>query len=310
VVIENFSPRVMANWGLDYETLSRVKPEIIMAGMAAMGHTGPWKDYTAFAPTIQSLTGHSLLNSYAAKDPGGLEFSLSDIVAGLYCAMAVLAALEHRSRTGRGRFIDLSQYEAACTLLGPALIKAATRGKGAVPESGRYDDIAAAPYGCYPCSGNDRWCAIAVYNDDQWQQLCHAMGDPQWTRQSRFATLAGRKQNRSELDKHIAVWTSGRPAREIFNCLQQVRVPAAMVADAQDLASDHHLASRNFFIDMTHPLLGKVTADRCPIRFMGEVEDPHRSAPLLGEHNTYVYKEVIGLSDKDYAGYRSEGVIT
>ena len=310
VVIENFSPRVMTNWGLDYEALCRVKPDIIMAGMAAMGRTGPWKNYTAYAPTIHSLAGHTLLNSYEAEDPGGLEFSLSDIVAGLYCALAIVAALEHRSKTGRGQYIDLSQYEAACTLLGPALIMAAAQSNGTTPGSGRYDHISAAPYGCYPCTGVDRWCAIAVCNQRQWQQLCSAMGDPHWAREDRFATPAGRIKNRAEVDKHVANWTAGRPAREIVNRLQHSGVPAAMVADALDLARDPHLAARGYFVGMTHPLLGRITAERCPIRFMGEAEPSHRAAPLLGEHNEYVYKKVLSLSEKAYDEYCSNGIIT
>lgn len=308
VVVENFSPRVMANWGLDYKALCRVKPDIIMAGMAAMGRTGPWKNYTAYAPTIHSLAGHTLFNSYEADNPMGLEFSLSDIVAGLYCTLAVLAALEHRSKTGRGQYIDLSQYEAACTLLGPALIKASAKSNSTLPGS-RYNDIAAAPHGCYPCQDNDRWCAIAAYNDDQWQKLCEAMGDPKWTQKEQFTTLARRKQNRAELDEHLAAWTAGRPAREIVRCLQKARIPAAMVADARDLAHDPHLGARNYFIDMTHSLLGRVTTDRCPIRIMGEEVLRHRAAPLLGEHNDYVYKELLGLSDEVYEEYRDKGVI-
>jgi len=310
VVIENFSPRVMANWGLDYEALCRVKPDIIMAGMAAMGRTGPWKNYTAYAPTIHSMAGHTLLNSYEAKNPMGLEFSLSDIVAGLYCALAVLAALEHRNRTGLGHYIDLSQYEAACTLLGPALMKAAAYCSSAAPDVGGDDNMTAAPHGCYPCTGVDRWCAIAVYNQRQWRQLCNAMGDPHWAREDRFATPAGRIKNRAELDKHMANWTAGLPAREIVNRLQHSGVPAAMVADALDLARDPHLAARGYFVGMTHPLLDRITAERCPIRFMGEAEPSHRAAPLLGEHNEYVYKEVLGLSEQAYDEYFNNGVIT
>lgn len=310
VVIENFSPRVMANWGLDYEALCRVKPDIIMAGMSAMGCTGPWKNYTAYAPTLHSLAGHTLLNSYEADNPMGLEFSLSDIVAGLYCALAVLAALEHRNSTGLGRYIDLSQYEAACTLLGPALMDAAAQYNGASPNSGRYVGIAAAPHGCYPCAGVDRWCAISVYNQRQWRQLCSVLGNPQWTKEDRFATPADRIRNHADLDKHMTAWTSGRQAREITDQLQNAGVPAAMVADARDLVCDPHLTARGYFVGMAHPLLGRMTAERSPIRFVGAAGPFHQGAPLLGEHNEYVYKEVLGLSDKTYNDYLNKGAFT
>jgi crotonobetainyl-CoA:carnitine CoA-transferase CaiB-like acyl-CoA transferase len=135
------------------------------------------------------------------------------------------------------------------------------------------------------------------------------MGTPHLTRDIRFTSLEGRRQNRAELDTYIAGWTSGKPAEEIVDCLQKAGVPSAAVADARDLACDPHLMSRNYFLNLPHPLLGSTTADRSPIRFMEEEEKTHRSAPLLGEHNEYVYKEVIGLSDEAYETYRRQGVI-
>jgi benzylsuccinate CoA-transferase BbsF subunit len=167
----------------------------------------------------------------------------------------------------------------------------------------------AAPCGCYPCNGADRWCAIAVIDDGQWRQLCHAMGEPQLARDDRFTTLERRRQNRAGLDKRIAAWTTDKPAEEIVHRLQKAGVPSAAVADARDLACDPHLMSRNYFLNLPHPLLGSTTADRSPIRFMEEEEKTHRSAPLLGEHNEYVYKEVIGLSDEAYETYRRQGII-
>ena len=122
VVIENFSPRVMSNWGLDYGKLKEVNPDLIMLSMSAMGQRGPWKDYVAFAPTLHALSGLTHLTSFEKDFPIGLGFAYADIVAGLYAAFAVLAALEYRDRTGQGQYIDLSEYEAICTLMGPSLL--------------------------------------------------------------------------------------------------------------------------------------------------------------------------------------------
>ena len=186
VVIENFTPRVMSNWGIAYEDLRRIREDIIMISMSGMGQTGPWKDFTAYGPTIQSLCGLTFLTSYDRKNPMGLGYSHADTIAGLYGALAVLAALEYRDKTGKGQSIDLSEYEAGCTLLGTVFMDLTANQKDILPQGNWTGYISAAPYGCYPCLGDDRWCAIAVFNNDEWKAFCEIMGDPPWTREERF----------------------------------------------------------------------------------------------------------------------------
>ena len=201
VVIENFSPRVMPNWDLDYERLKEVRPDLIMLSMSAMGQGGPWKDYVAFAPTLHALSGLTHLTSFENDAPIGLGYAYADVVAGLYAALAVLAALEHRNRTGQGQYIDLSEYEAICTLMGPSLLDASANGKEIQPQGNCPDYIAAAPYGCYKCLGEDRWCVIAVSSEEEWQSLCQVLGHPGWMKEKKFSTEAKRKENKANLGR-------------------------------------------------------------------------------------------------------------
>ena len=309
VIIENFSPRVLDNWDLTYHRFKAVKPDIILTRMSAMGQTGPWRDCTAFAPTIHSLSGHTWLNQDDQNRPGGLGFAHADITAGLYCATAVLAALEARRRTGCGRLIDLSQYEAALTTLGPVLAAAGDR-PGTASSMTLYADLLAAPYGCYPCRGLDRWCAIAVMTDAQWQRLVKVLEQPAWAADGeRFATMENRKNNAAVLDRYLIEWTRSQEAEALAHKLQQVGIPAGAVQSAADIAKDSHLMSRHVFSSVIHPYLGRPIAERPPIRFMDQPQGPLRPAPMLGQHNEFVFRTLLGLSDKTYTEYLDKGVI-
>jgi crotonobetainyl-CoA:carnitine CoA-transferase CaiB-like acyl-CoA transferase len=309
VVMENFSPRVMANWGLNYEKLKGVKPDLIMLSMSAMGQEGPWKDYVAFAPTLHAFSGLTHLTSFENKAPIGLGYAYADIVAGLYATVGVLAALEYRNRTGRGQYIDLSEYEAICTLMGPSLLDASINDKEVLPPGNCPDDITAAPYGCYPCSGTDRWCVIAVSNEKEWESLCRLLGYPGWTKEARFTTAAKRKKNRKELDQLLAKWTIQHTAEEVVSLLQEAGISSGVVQNAEDLSRDPQLIARNFFTQLEHPVLGKTISSRSPIRFEEDSTVDWKAAPLLGEDNRYVFLEILGLTESDLSSYAEKGVI-
>ena len=309
VVIENFSPRVMPNWGLDYEKLKEVKPDLIMLSMSAMGQGGPWKDYVAFAPTLHALSGLTSLTSFKKDAPIGLGYGYADIVAGLYATVAVLAALEHRDRTGLGQYIDLSEYEAICTLMGPSLLDAYVNDKEILPDGNCPDYITAAPYGCYPCSGTDRWCVIAVSNEKEWESLYRVLGHPDWTREEKFATVAKRKKNRKELDDLLTKWTIQHTAEEVVNLLQAAGISSGVIQNAEDLSRDPQLVGRNFFVQLQHPVLGKTISDRSPIRFEHDSTVDWKAAPILGEDNRYVFLELLGLTERELSDYVERGVI-
>ncbi|MBW1802621.1 MAG: CoA transferase, partial [Deltaproteobacteria bacterium] len=221
VLVENFSPRVMSNWGMEYDALKQVNAKLIMMSMSAMGQSGPWKDLVAFGPTLQSMAGLTYLTSFSAKSPMGIGFAYADIIAGLYATLAVLAALEYRDRTGQGQYIDLSQYDAICTTIGPALLDVMTNKRTLLPQGNDSADVQAAPCGCYRCAGDDRWCVIAVFTEDEWRAFCDLMGNPAWTKEERFATLSKRKAHKTDLNEYIQNWTIQHTAEEVVELLQK-----------------------------------------------------------------------------------------
>jgi crotonobetainyl-CoA:carnitine CoA-transferase CaiB-like acyl-CoA transferase len=309
VVMENYTPRVMLNWGLSYENLKEVKPDLIMVSMSGMGQTGPWRDFVTFGATIQALSGITYLTSFAPDSPIGLGYSYADHVAGLVAALAVLVALEYRDRIGEGQYIDISEYEAMCTLLGPAIMDYAVNHNPVIPQ-GNYPDYAlAAPYGCYKCLGNDKWCVIAIFTDREWHALCHVLGNPPWTKEARFSTLWQRREHIEELNELLERWTAQHSPDEVMNLLQEEGVPAGMVQDARELAEDPQLATRNFFVEALHSVLGKTVFDSMPIRLERTPAQFGRAAPLLGQDNRYVYQELLGIGDQELSRYIKDGVI-
>jgi benzylsuccinate CoA-transferase BbsF subunit len=310
VVMENFTPRVKSNWGLGYDNLRGIKPDVIMLSMSAMGQSGPWRDFTALGPTVQAFSGITQLTSFPQGPPLGLGYSYADPISGLFAILAILAALENREKTGQGQHIDISEYECMCSLLGPAILDYTVNHNVATPQGNSPGHIAAAPYGCYKCSGKDRWCVIAVFTEEEWQSLCHALGNPLWSKEERFSTLSGRESYAKELSQLLEQWTIKHTSEEIMNALQQAGVPAGMVEDANDLANDPQLAARNFFIKAEHPMLGKTTSDNTPIKLSQTPARFQRAAPLLGQDNRYVYKELLGLSEQELSQYIEEGVIS
>jgi benzylsuccinate CoA-transferase BbsF subunit len=309
IVIENFSPRVMSNWELSYERLKEVKPNLIMVSLSAMGQTGPWKDYVAFAPTLQALSGLTYLTSFTEDSPMGLGYAYADVIVGLYASIAVLTALQYRDKTGQGQYIDLSEYEAICTLMGPTLLEGFIEEKDIFPRGNRSDHIPAAPYGCYRCLGEDQWCVIAVHSEEEWHALCNVIGSPDWIKEERFSTQSKRKDHAEELDEFLGQWMIQHTAEEVVVLLQKNGVPAGIVQNAEDLAKDPQLIARKFFINLEHPVLGETTIDALPMHFEQNPTINWKAAPLLGEDNQYVYIELLGLTEHELSTYMDRGII-
>ncbi len=309
VVVENFSPRVMSNWGLDYARLREVKSDLIMVSLSAMGQNGPWKDFVAFGPTLQALSGLTYLTSFAQDDPMGLGYAHADHIIGLYTTIAILSALEYRDRTGEGQYIDISEFEGVCTLLGPALMDTKINQRKVLPHGNAAPDAPAAPHGCYRCLGKDRWCVIAVFSEGQWQALRAAMGDPPWMKEERFSSLLKRREHEKELGKRLEEWTVQRRAEEVVQLLQEAGVAAGVVQDAEALANDTHLIANQFFVPTEHPVFGRIYWDRSPIRLAEATQAQWKAAPLLGEDNEYVFSELLGLTDDELSAYTEKGII-
>jgi len=319
VVIDNFSARVMRNWGLDYDSLRNIKPDIIAVGMSGFGHTGPHRDYVSYGPTLQALSGYTLLMRHRGGEPAGWGFSYSDMAGGYNAALAVLLALWHRHRTGRGQFIDLSQFESVTALLGPLLLDILANGATVDPFGNRSQERPGAPHGVYRCRDaerpadeipRDRWCAITVFGDEDWTSFGRALGDPAWCREARFASLAGRLANHDALDELVTAWTRARSAEEVMHTLQRHGVAAGVVNDARDLCErDAQLQARGYWATVTTPEGETFAFDGLPVRLSATPGRVLTPGPLLGEHTDSVLHRVLRLSPDAIARLREERVV-
>lgn len=312
VVIDNFSARVMRNWGLDYAGLKQLKPDVIAVSMSGFGHTGPHKDYVSYGPTLQALSGSTLQMRHPGSAPAGWGYSYADMTGGYSGALAVLAALWHRKRTGQGQFVDLSQFEAISSLVGPGLLDLLNRDTVSQPVGNRSQEAPAAPHGVYRCRGEDRWCAIAVFSDEEWRSLCRVMGNPTWAAQPRFASLASRLQHREDLDRHLETWTRRVAPEDVAARLQAAGVAASVVANGADLDRDPQLRAREYWARLpTKQEDGRtdVVLDGPPFKLSrtpGYVAAP---GPLLGEQTDDVLHRVLGLSAQQVADLKADRVV-
>ncbi|MEW6273086.1 MAG: CoA transferase, partial [Thermodesulfobacteriota bacterium] len=319
VVIDNFSPRVMRNWGLDYEGLRALNPSVVAVAMSGFGLTGPWRDNVSYGPTLQALLGFPYLMRLPGGDPAGWGYSWSDMLGGMMGALATVAALRHRDRTGEGQLVDLGQYGNLASFLGPASF-ALLRGEDVAPPGNGSQEGPAAPHGVYRCApepdgrggvDDDRWVAIAVLDDDAWRALAAVLaGDGEgWALASRLATLAGRLAARDDLDRGLERWTRARRAGDVERALQRAGVAAGVVASAADLAADPQLEHRGYFATVATPEGGCETFDGVPFvssTMPGRVAGP---GPLLGEHTDLVLRDLLGIDQAGIAALRAEGVI-
>jgi benzylsuccinate CoA-transferase BbsF subunit len=302
VVVENFSPRVMKNWGLEYPDLKIIKPDLIYCSMSLMGHSGPWQGYTGFGPTVQAFSGTTGLTAYPDKPPSGIGFSYADHTAGLYASLAILGALEYKRKTGLGQYVDLSEYETMTSLLADSLMEYSR--EGLIKDQNR-----GSLSGVYRCKGEDRWCAISFRNEAEWQGLITAIGNPAWTAEVRFSNPENRSRNSAELNDHLTEWTLQHSSEEVMQILQKQGAPAGVVQNADDLAKDPQLNSRGFWIELEYPEMDKNTADASPIRLSETPADYKRSAPAHGRDNEYVYGQLLGLSRKEISQLEKDKVI-
>ncbi len=306
IVANNFTGDRMDRWGLGYEDLRAVKPDIIMLTMPVMGTTGPYIRYGSYGNGVIGYGGMRTNMGFPGRPPVGMAPLYSDFSTPYFAVSALMAALIHRDRTGEGQFIDLAQMEATVALLGPAMLDYTANGYIEAPRGNRAAD--AAPHGAYPCMGDDRWCVIAVRTEEEWQALCAAMGRPDLASDGRFATLAARQANEDALDAEVGAWTAGLDAWELTHLLQARGVMAGVVEDLEDMVSrDPHLSTRHF--EGVSRDGGPVfTTHRQPGRLDGE-SPPLRLAPRMGEHNEAVYRGLLGLSEDEVFRLMAEGVI-
>ncbi len=306
ILIENFVPGVMERLGLGYDAARQVNPSLIYLSSCNMGQTGPKAPQRGFGSQLTSQSGFTELAGYPGGDPMLLYGPYIDFVAVGFGLIAVLAALDYRQRTGCGQSIDLAQYETGLQFIAPALLDYDANERVMTHQGNR--DPYAAPHGAYPCRGQDRWCVIAVLTDDDWRAFCAASGHPHWLSDSRFATLAARKQNEDELDRLVGEWTSQFTPQEVMEQLQAAGVAAGVVNTLGDLFGDPQLTHRRIWRELPHAELETFHYEAPPYDLSETPADLHPS-PLLGEHNRYVFGEILGMADAEIDELTKQGVI-
>jgi len=306
VLIENFVPGVMERNGLGYEAVQRVNPSIVYLSTCNMGQTGPKASQRGFGSQLTSQSGFTFLTGYPDGEPMLLFGPYIDFVAVGFGLVAVLAGLDYRRRTGRGLHIDLAQYETGLQFIAPALLDYEVNGRVATRMGNRSPH--AAPHGAYPCQGEDRWCVIAVYGDDEWAALCRVAGHREWQRDPRYATLAARKAHEDELDVLVGAWTAQHSPLEVMETLQASGVRAGIVNRLSDIFADPQLAHRRAWRELPHAELETFHYETAPF-VLSETPADLCPSPLLGEHNHHVYRDILGLSDQEIQRLVAAGVV-
>jgi crotonobetainyl-CoA:carnitine CoA-transferase CaiB-like acyl-CoA transferase len=296
VVIENFSPKVMRAWGMDYDSLRKVNPELIMLSSCLNGQTGPKAMLAGYGTMGASIAGFVELTGWPDRPPASPFGAYTDYTSPKFTIAALLAAIDHKRRTGQGQYIDLSQAECSIHMIGRAVLdytvngRTQTRTGNALPEC--------APSGVYPCAGPDRWVALAAPTEGAWRALCRASGQG-WADDSRFATTADRRENRQALDAAIGAWTAGFDPGAIEDLLQAARVPVHRVSTSADVFVDPQLEHRAHIIDVEHPRLGRVPIETSRMRSSRTPAVVAWPGPEIGQHNDHVLREIIGMSDEE-----------
>jgi benzylsuccinate CoA-transferase BbsF subunit len=299
VVVENFGPGVMEQLGCGYRALTQVKPDIVMFSMPAAGLYGPLKGVRTYGLSLTSLTGLDSLTGYAGGPPVPVENAYSDPYNGILGAFPIIAALRHRDRTGAGQHIDYSQQEAIMHMVGPAFMDYAMNGRNAAPKGNRHPLGAAAPYGVFPCKGDDRWISIAVLTDDEWRALRQAMGDPSWAVAAEYANATGRVAAVDAIHEQLAAWTAQHDDRELAARLQQAGVAAAPVLNVADLLNDPHYKARGTYVEVIHPLGFPETIYGAYVK-TSRTEAAVTPGPVMGRDNDHVFKNLLGIPSERY----------
>lgn len=295
IVAENYTPRVMHNFGLDYPVLKEVNPRLIMISMPSYGMTGPWHDYPGFAALFEQMSGLPQLTGYPDGPPKMTDWGWADIIGGVNGRVAIMFALLYRQMSGKGQYIDLSQVETATSIIGDAIVEYSMNKKIRPRRGNRHPFM--APHGYYRCRGEDYWVGLAVASDEEWLKFSQAIGAPPWTSAERFADSLTRWQNQDELDKLVEAWTIGHEHYEVMNTLQKFGIAAGAIPTGPELLTDPHLKDRDMFQVVDRAIVGPHPyAKSAPMQlsgFQGKIRLP---APTLGEHNNYVLRELLGMT--------------
>lgn len=308
VVIESFAPGQMARFGLDYENLRALNPGVIMLSTSLLGQSGPHGKMAGFGSLGAALAGFLLLTGSPGELPIGTFGPYTDYVAPRFSLFMLLAALDHRRRTGEGTLIDVGQAEASIQFLAPQLVH--YRESGHVAEALGNRDLAFAPNGVFPTLGEHQWVAIVARNDAEWVRLAGTIGQPHLAQDPRFATLAARKANEDALEAIVADWTRHLRAHDVERSLQAQSVPAHVVASTTEFVSDPQLLARGHFVRLPHPMMGEAVVEAARYQLSETPACYNRCAPSPGRDNDYVLRELLGFSAGRIAELKDSGALT
>ena len=330
VVLENFTPRVMARFGLDFKSLQAEKPDLVMVSNTGYGHSGPWSSFGAMASALEPTHGTGAFRGYMEEGadgrlaegqvPNKMGNSYSDFLATWTALGALMAALLRRARTGEGQWIDLAMYQTGTTVIGTGVLDFVFNQRRTQRIGNRHPFW--SPHGVYPCKESDdildgvevsrtggRWCAISVTTENEWHALCKAMRNPPWTKEERFSTFSGRRENQDELDSLLGQWTARHEARELMEALQEAGVPAGVVQSQSDLWRDPQLKHQSYFQWLDHTECGPMPYDGLQFLMSRSPGSLRMPQALIGQHNDVILREKLGMSDSEIGDLVVEGVL-
>jgi benzylsuccinate CoA-transferase BbsF subunit len=307
VFMENYTPGVIEKWGLGYEELKKIKPDVIMLRQSGYGSEGPYKNLPAFGMVLTPIAGLPNFIGWPGKEPLPVGVSAyTDCISPRYAVSALIAALDYRKRTGKGQLIDISQFETAISFILPGVLDYAVNGKE--PKRIGNTSPTACPHGIYRCKGDDRWCAIAVASEEEWRAFCTETGLGSLAEDPRFETFARRKTHEAALDDIITAWTSERSPEEVMDRLQKAGVAAGVVKNIKDVLNDPQLKQRNLFWKMDHPEMGEFTHLGESFVLSKTPSKAFSPSPLLGEHTEQICTELLGMKDDEFVRLMADGV--
>ncbi|MFC1907517.1 CaiB/BaiF CoA transferase family protein [Chloroflexota bacterium] len=279
IVAESYIPGTMERWGLGYDELRRINPSVIMFSTSNQGQYGPHAHQRGFGYHLTSIAGFVHLTGWQDRGPTQISVAYTDIVSHHFAVSWLIAALDYRRRTGKGQHIDISQYEASLQFISPLLLDFTVNNHVTGREGNRSEY--AAPHGVYPCKGEERWCAIAVFTDLQWASFCRVIGSPEWSKSDKFSTLPARKENEDDLDRLISDWTINLTTEEVMEMMQGGGIPSGVVSNCDDIYQNRQLQDRRHFVPLEHPEIGRYNFESPPFvlsKTPAEISTPKYSA--------------------------------
>ncbi|HYA35347.1 MAG TPA: CoA transferase, partial [Candidatus Binataceae bacterium] len=298
--------KAMRAWGFDYENLRRIKPDIIMLSTCLMGQSGPLSRFAGFGNLAAAISGFYNLTGWEDRPPSGPFGAYTDYVAPRFTAIAILAALEYRRKTGKGQYIDQAQGETALHFLTPAILDYTANGRVDSRVGNR--DARFAPHGIYPARADDSWVAIVCRSDDEFRSLCEAMSRRNLAADDRFANMAARVDNAAALDEIVSGWTRQHVAQQIETMLQARSIPAHVVENSRDYLHDPQIQHRGHFVELPHPTLGKAVVEGPRAKLSRTPGEVRRAAPTLGQDNHYVFESILGYDEDRITDLAAAGV--